>query len=219
MKLLLTSAGLKNQSIVKALFELVGKKPEETSLVFIPTAANVEAGDKGWLIDDLIHCKEQNFKSIEITDIAAVGSDIWLPSLEQADVIFFGGGNPNYLMEQINTSGLAEKLPQLLETRVYAGISAGSMVTSPDMSLRISQMLYDEDWDRSTAMTGLNYVDFHVMPHLNSEYFTKITKENIDTALKGITEKAYALDDQSALKIIDGHVEVVSEGEWASWNI
>ena len=46
MKLLLTSGGLTNKSIVKALFDLVGKKPEDTSLVFIPTASNVEMEDK-----------------------------------------------------------------------------------------------------------------------------------------------------------------------------
>ena len=53
MKLLLTSGGITNKSIADALFELVGKKPEDTALVFIPTAANVETGDKSWFINDL----------------------------------------------------------------------------------------------------------------------------------------------------------------------
>ena len=46
MKLLLTSAGLSNDSIANALFDLVGKKPEETTIVVIPTASNLEGGDK-----------------------------------------------------------------------------------------------------------------------------------------------------------------------------
>jgi peptidase E len=89
MKLLLTSNGLSNHSIAESLFELVGKTPEETTIVFIPTASNIEIGDKCWFINDLINLKKYNFHSIEITDISAVGEEIWRPSLERADVLFF----------------------------------------------------------------------------------------------------------------------------------
>ncbi len=93
MKLLLTSGGITNKSIANALFELVDKKPENTSLVFIPTASNVERGDKNWLINDLINLKNLNLKEIEIADISATEEKIWRPKLEQADVLFFEGGN------------------------------------------------------------------------------------------------------------------------------
>ena len=89
MKLLLTSAGISNESIAKALFDLVGKKPQETSLVFIPTASNIENGDKGWLIDDLTNLRKQNFKSIEIADISAIDKIIWRPRLKSADILYF----------------------------------------------------------------------------------------------------------------------------------
>ena len=89
MKLLLTSGGITNKSIADALFDLVGKKPEDTSVVFIPTAANIDKGDKTWLIDDLINLKRQNFKSIDIADISAVEQKIWRPKLEEADILFF----------------------------------------------------------------------------------------------------------------------------------
>jgi len=81
MKLLLTSGGITNKSIAKALFDLVGKKPKDTALVFIPTASNIEKGDKDWLINDLINLKNQNFKSISITDISAVPENIWRPQI------------------------------------------------------------------------------------------------------------------------------------------
>src|SRR3989338_1059346 len=84
MKLLLTSGGITNTSIASALFDLVGKKPEDTSLVFIPTAANAEKGDKEWFIDDLVNLKKQNFKSIDIADISAVDEKIWRPKFEEA---------------------------------------------------------------------------------------------------------------------------------------
>ena len=104
MKLLLTSAGITNPSIAKALFELVGKKPEDTSLVFIPTASNLETGDKTWVADDLRNLKKQNFKAIDIVDISAVEKSVWLPKMEAADVLFFEGGNTYHLMEWMQKS-------------------------------------------------------------------------------------------------------------------
>lgn len=218
MKLLLTSGGLANRSIVNALFDLVGKKPEDTSLVFIPTASNVEKGDKDWLIDDLVNLKNQNFKSIDIADISAVDKKIWLPKFEEADVLFFEGGNTYHLMEWINKSGLKKLLPKLLKDKVYVGVSAGSMVTNKDLLLKISQIIYEEDLDRSEDMAGLNYVDFYCLPHLNSQYFPKLREANIREAIKGITEKVYALDDQSALKVVDKKVEIISEGKYLVFN-
>ncbi len=217
MKLLLTSGGLTNKSIEKALFDLVGKKPEETSLVFIPTASNIETGDKGWFIDDLSNLKKQNFKSICIADISAVPEDIWRPQIEEADVLFFEGGNTYHLMRWINKTGLVSMLPELLKTKVYVGLSAGSMVTNPDLALRLSQIIYGDDLEEE-AMDGLNYVDFYFLPHLNSPFFPARMEEKIREVAGTLSRKIYALDDQSALKIVDGNVEVISEGKWLAVN-
>jgi dipeptidase E len=214
MKLLLTSGGIANTSIANALFGLVGKKPEETSLVFIPTASNVEVGDKTWLINDLVNLKKLNFKSIDIADISAVEEKIWRPKLEDADVLFFGGGNTYHLMEWINKSGLVSFLSKLLKDKVYVGSSAGSMVASKDLALRISQIIYEEDLDKTEDMPSLNLVDFYFLPHLNSSSFTKMREENIRDTVQGMTEKIYVMDDNSALKVIDDKVEVISEGKW-----
>lgn len=214
MKLLLTSNGLSNNSIAKALFELVGKSPEETTLVFIPTASNVVVGDKGWLINDLMNIKKQNFKSIEITDISSVDETIWKPSLERADILFFEGGDTYHLMRWLNQSGIAKLLPQLLEDKVYVGVSAGSMVTNPDLSLKLSQIVYEEDMTETQELEGLDFVDFYFLPHLNSSYFPKMRKEIIETVAQKIERTIYALDDHSALKIIDGNIEIMSEGEY-----
>lgn len=214
MKILLTSGGITNGSISKALLDLVGKEFKETSLVFIPTAANVEKGDKGWLINDLINLKKQNFKQIEIADISALNENQWLPRLNEADVIFFEGGNTYYLMEWINKSGMAKVLPELLKTKVYVGLSAGSMVTNPDLALKLSQVLYEEDLDKTEDMSGLNFVNFYFLPHLNSEYFPKVKEEYIKEAIVGMDKKVYAMDDNSALKIDGDKIEVISEGKF-----
>jgi len=219
MKLLLTSGGLTNTSIAKALFELVGKKPEETTLAFIPTAANVEEGDKGWLINNLYNIKKQNLKRIDIVDISALPKEIWLPRLETADILFFSGGNTSHLMYWLEKSGLAELMPDLLKTRVYAGISAGSIVTAPSLALSSEdKKLYYEETFGYKNEKSLRFVDFHISPHLNSPYFPKARKEFLEEIAKEIKEPIYALDDQSAIKVVDGEVEIVSEGKYFVFN-
>ncbi len=214
MKLLLTSGGITNPSIAKALFDLVGKKPEDTSLVFIPTAFNVDIGDKTWFIEGLIELKNLNFKSIDIADISAAEEKIWRPKLETADIIFFGGGSNFHLMRWIVKSGLAQMMPEFLKTKIYVGLSAGSMVASKDMVLGMSQKLYEEDLDETENIAGLGLVDFYFLPHLDSQWFPKLREDFIRKTTAGISEKIYAMDDNSALKVIDGVVEVVSEGKW-----
>ena len=219
MKLLLTSGGLTNKSISQELFELVGKKPEETTLAFIPTAANVEEGDKRWLIDDLYNIKQQNLKCIDIVDISALPKEIWLPRLEAADVLFFSGGNTSHLMYWLEKSGLDKLLPELLKTRVYVGISAGSIVTAPTLELSSNdkKLFYEETFGYRNEK-ALGFVDFHIRPHLNSPNFPNITKEGLQEIANKVKEPIYVLDDQSAVKVVDGKIEVISEGEYFVFN-
>jgi dipeptidase E len=212
MRFLLTSCGVTNPSIARALFELVGKQPAATSLAFVPTAANVEQGDKGWLIDDLVNLKRLNFKSIDVADISAIEKKLWLSKMEEADVLYFAGGKRYHLMQWAARSGLAEVLPDLLESRVYVGMSAGSMITSERLGLRFSHILYGDDLERTEDIDGLGFVDFYFLPHLNNPYFSNLKEGAIKESVKGMSETIYALDDASALKIIDREVNVVSEG-------
>ena len=218
MKLLLTSNGLSNQSIAKALFELVDKKPEETSVAFIPTAMNLSRGDKSWFINDLYNIKKQNFKFIDIVDIASLPKEVWLPRIENADILFFSGGNTSYLIYWFEKSGLKDILLELLKTKVYAGISAGSIVTNPNLSFSSKDLkdYFEENFDK-TNDNGLKLVDLFVRPHYNtSKPHTK--KEFIAELAKHTTLPVYAIDDQSALKIVDNEIEVISEGEWYKFN-
>jgi dipeptidase E len=215
MKLLLTSNGLSNPSIASALLELVGKTAESTVVSFIPTAMNVTLGDKGWFINDLSNIEKQNFKNIDIVDISALPKSIWLPRLEAADVLFFSGGNSFHLMRWLQESGLAELLPELLETRVYAGISAGSMVTNPGLvfSSPDKKIYYEENFGYSSE-EALGFVDFYTRPHFNSPYFPHATESYLREAAKGIDRTLYALDDNSALKVDGDKIDIVSEGKY-----
>lgn len=196
----------------------MGKPFEGSSITFIPTAANVEEGNKGWLVDDMNNFKKLGFSLFDIMDISAVPQKIWLPSFEKADVLVFGGGNTKYLREHIRNSGLDILLPGLLKTRVYVGISAGSMVTAQKVSLSYADILYYEKTGEFKDIDGLGYIDFEIRPHLDSYYFEKVRIPFLSEIASKSKGKFYALDDNSALKVVDGDVEVISEGKWKRFN-
>lgn len=218
MKLLLTSAGITNESLSDALLELTERPFSELNVAFIPTASNVEKGDKFWLIDDLISLKNLGFKQVDIVDISALAKDMWLSRLEEADILYFEGGNTFHLMHWIEKSGLKELLPEMLKTKVYIGVSTGSMVACKNLDLSTSERLYDEKVDENSKDEGLNFVNFLVRPHLNSPYFPKLNLENLEKMSQEFSDTFYALDDQSAIKIIDGEMEIISEGVWKKFN-
>jgi dipeptidase E len=220
MKLLLTSAGLSNQSISNALLDLSSRPFSQLKLAFIPTAANASKEfDKDWLITDLINCKNLGFEAIDIVDISAIPRDLWLPRLQEADILLFGGGNTFHLMYWIEKSGLKELLPEMLKTKIYVGISAGSMAAGKNLRLSSnSKRLYSEEIGEYTKDEGLGFVDFLVRPHLNSPHFPNINLENMEKIAKELPETFYVIDDNTAVKVVDGEVEVISEGEWKKFN-
>lgn len=218
MKLLLTSNGIANKSLENALRVLIGNPFNKTHLAFIPTAANVEKGDKGWLIDDLSRCKNLGFASIDIVDISSIPEKIWGPRLDKADVFLFGGGNTFHLMYWLNKSGLADLLKRKFKDKIYVGISAGSMVTSKRILLSQSEKLYYEDLKGNQNEKGLGFVDFQIRPHLNNSYFPNVRKEILEKQAKEISEPIYAIDDETALIVVDNKVEVVGKGKYLIFN-
>ena len=218
MKLLLTSSGVKNILIEHALLQLLGKPFRKSHITFIPTAANVEKGDKTWLVNDMHNLLKLGFLTFDVMDISAVQKDIWLPSLEKADVLVFGGGNVEYLLTWLDKSGLKQLLPTLLKTKVYMGISAGSMVTAKNVSLSKAGMLYYEQTGKFENAKGLGFVDFEIRPHLNSKWFPNVRVGYLEKLARQTPTQFYAIDDTTAIKVEDGKISVVSEGKWKKFN-
>lgn len=216
MKLLLTSNGFSNKSISDALLDLAGKPFSQLKLVFIPTAANIEDEDKQWLIEDLENCRKLCFKEIDIVDIDALPAEVSKKRIEKADVIMFGGGDCFYLRDWIWKTGLREYLPELLKTRVYVGISSGSMVTNPTLNFHDLRELFFGYWKDNAPKNeeALGFVDFLVRPHLNSAGFPNMNVGYLKKQANEYKYSLYALDDQSAVKVNGDKIEVVSEGEW-----
>lgn len=227
MKLLLTSGGITNISIADAFIDLAGKDAKDIKVAFIPTAGLILANNKDWLIDDMYNIKKLGCY-VDIVDLAQLKKDEWLPRVELCDVIFVGGGNGFYLSYCMQKSGFMDELPRLLETRVYCGISAGSMIAGQSFvmtsaALDKPEAFIDEDYDdlgpvgRSDGK-ALQLVNLVFRSHLNSPKFPKLRKDFIAERAQKIPEPVYALDDDSALKIFDDKIAVISEGEWLVFN-
>lgn len=212
MKLLLTSAGVSNTSIHNALVDLLGKPIAESTALFIPTAAYdvpegpVEAwrqirawSDLGW----------KTFGVLELTSLPSVQQEHWLPTLQTTDALLVGGGESFYLCYWIWQSGLAPIVSSLPQDTVYAGASAGSMLVTAT---------FGEKYDGVNPPTGsdkaLGLVDFTLHPHLDAENMPETSLARLEQWAAEVAVPAYLIDDQTALKVIDGAVEVISEGHW-----
>jgi dipeptidase E len=216
MKFLLTSAGIKNNSIRNALIDLLGKPIAESSALCIPTASYAMPGGAAmaWRLICGVEATplcELGWKSLgvlELTALPSIKEEQWIPMVQEIDVLLVGGGDPMYLRYWMQQSGLADLLPSLRET-VYVGVSAGSMVMTPKVG---------EDFVRWNPPTGrdraLGLVDFSLFPHLEREDMPDTSLANIEKWAAGLSVPAYAIDDQTAIKVIDGNVEVISEGHW-----
>ena len=214
MKLLLTSAGIRNQTILKGLDELADKPLDQLKVAFIPTAANLESGDKDWLIDDLRRLSFLKFSQIDIVDISALPKEIWLTRLKEADILFVEGGNTYHLMYWFNKSGLSKILPKLLETKIYIGVSAGSIIATPSLINADFESKPLKEINEEIFHQGLKLVDFMIEPHINSIYFPDSTLEKLAKRSKKYNSPIYGIDDETAIKIDGDKIEVISNGVW-----
>ena len=217
LKLLLTSAGIKNPSIHSALVEMLDKPIAESSALCISTAsyAHPMAGPgRAWHFfsgqESETPMVELGWKSmgvLELTALPSLGQDLWVPWVKEADVLLVNGGDTLYLAYWMRESGLADLLPSL--EIVWVGLSAGSMVMTP----RIGQ-----DFVIWTPPSGgddaLGVVDFSIFPHLDHPSLPSNTMANAEKWAAGLGNPAYAIDDETAFKVVNGEVEVVSEGNW-----
>lgn len=222
MKLLLTSGGVTNESIRAALIGLLGKPLAECRALFVPTAqwgqpacspesvftsiAEGSPDDPG-----LCGLGWESVGVLELTALPTIAKKRWVQWVRDADVFLVDGGDAAYLCHWMRESGLADLLPSLPDT-VWVGVSAGSMVMTP----RIGREFLDWKPDGSDETLGL--VDFSIFPHLNYPGWSHNTTEAARRWATKIPGPAYAIDDQTAISVVDGTVDVISNGHWERLN-
>ena len=216
MKFLLTDAGIRNASINKALVDLLGKPIAECNALCIPTAGyghpDVSPVAAWQFISgrDDSPMTELGWKSVgvlELTALPSIDKERWVSWVRQTDVLLVNGGETSYLAYWMRQSGLADLLPSL--HAVYVGLSAGSLVMCPNIAERFVH------WKSPTGgdeMLGL--VDFEMFPHMDNEMLPDFSMADAEKWAAALRVPGYVMDDETAIKWVDGAVEVVSEGHW-----
>ena len=216
--MLLTSAGIRNPSIHAALVDLLGKPIAECNALCIPTASHghPQGPLRAWQFisgapETTCPMIELGWKSVgvlELTALPSLSKDLWVSWVQEADVLLVNGGDTLYLTHWMRQSGLADLLPSL--HAVYVGLSAGSVMMGPNVADRFV------DWSvlpiGSVQMLGR--VDFEMFPHVDNPDLPTFSMADAEKWAAGLSGPGYAMDDETALKVVDGNVEVVSEGHW-----
>jgi dipeptidase E len=238
VKLLLTSSGISNASILDALVELLGKPIAESNALVVPTAIHPFSSGpvmaarliRGEVRTPLTDLGWGSLGVLELTALPSISKEVWVPTVQSADALLFWGGDPLYLSFWMQESGLADLLPWLTES-VYVGTSAGAMAsastfgetyTEPRSSsgtpLTSEDMVFDTP-DGKVSRTfvtaaGAGLVDFALIPHLDNADHPDASAANAEVWAAKLGVPTYAIDDHTAIKVSGGVVDVVSEGTW-----
>ncbi|MDX6263507.1 MAG: dipeptidase [Kribbellaceae bacterium] len=236
MRALLTSSGIKNDSIREALVDLLGKPIAESNALFIPTAIYPFPGGAkmAWRAmsgNGLCGLGWKSLGILELSVLPSIEEEAWVPTVRGADALLFWGGDPMFLANWMRRSGLTDLLPTLRPESVYVGVSAGAMAatstfvetyTEPprgtDNPLKTEPIVFktpDGDVDRLLVTgQGAGLVDFAVIPHYNHPDHPDASPSNAELWASHVPAPTYAIDDNSAIKVTEHSVEVVSEGHW-----
>ncbi|HEX7001466.1 MAG TPA: Type 1 glutamine amidotransferase-like domain-containing protein [Trueperaceae bacterium] len=217
MKMLLSSAGAKNPSIHAALVDLLPKPIAECDALAIPTAGYGHPWVKptgayrfltGQSTTPMVELGWKSIGVLELTALPSIAADRWMPWVHDADVLLVNGGDALYLAHWMRESGLADMLPSLGD-KVWFGLSGGSMVMAP----RIGEEFVG--WQQpGGGDAALGIVDFAIFPHLDHPELPTNTLTAAEKWAAKLDVPAYAVDDDTAFKVVDGEVEVISEGTW-----
>jgi dipeptidase E len=219
MKYLLTSAGIKNGRIRNALLDLLGKPIADCNALCIPTAGyghpmGSPAGAWRFITGNESRCPMcglgwKSMGVLELTALPSIGKERWINWVRSADALLANGGDAVYLAHWMRQSGLAELLPTLDKT-IWVGLSAGSMVMSPRVG--------EEFVETKPSITGddkaLGVVDFAIFPHVDHPDLPENTMAAAEQWAAKIDVPGYAIDDETAIQVANGTVQIVSEGHW-----
>jgi dipeptidase E len=239
MRALLTSAGIKNSSIHEALVDLLGKPIAESDALFIPTAIYPFPGGpymasramSGKATAPLCDLGWKSLGILELTALPNIEEAAWVPTVRDADALLVWGGDPLFLANWMRRSGLTDLLSTLRSEAVYVGVSAGSIAatstfvetyTEPprgnDGPLKSEDVVFatpQGDVDRILVTgQGAGLVDFAVIPHLEHPDHPDASLSNAEKWAARIPAPTYAIDDETAIRVVDGAAQVVSEGQW-----
>ena len=173
--MILTSSLYESIELVKKFLD---KNTESKKILFIPTAANVEEYKK------YMHLTQKAFEDfgykVENFDVSIFSEEIAKEKLSEAKIVFISGGNTFYLLQELKRKNLIPYLKERIENGLlYIGESAGSVIAAPD----IEYASIVDDKTLATELddyTGLNLVDFYIVPHFEEEPFVESSRKTVE---------------------------------------
>jgi len=218
MDLLLTASGLRNETLREALRDMLGKPFEAANVVFVPTASVAEAGDHGWLVEDMSRLHGLGWREFDVLELNGLPRRMVLDRLLHADVIYVEGGNHYHLARSITGNDLADGILAALESRVYVGVSAGSMIFSRNLTEHSADVIGDtadlHALGATTVQPPFGLFDWYLKPHLHSPHFPERDEAWADRIVARADFPIYFIDDETAVRVQDDKTTVVSEGRW-----
>jgi len=218
VKLLLTSSGLRNDTLRDALRDLVGKPFRSANIVYVPTASTAEPGDNGWFVEALNRLYCVGWREFDILELNGLPRQLVLDRLLHADVIYVEGGSHYHIARSLTGNGLAEGFLEALESRVYVGMSAGSMIFSRNLTEHSADVIGDAAdlhvLGATTVRPPLGLFDWYLKPHLYSPGFPERDDAWADRIAARADFPIYFIDDETAIRVNNDKVDVISEGRW-----
>ena len=173
--MILTSSLYESIELVK---NFLNKNTESKKILFIPTATNVDEYKK------YIHLTQKVFEDfgyeVENFDVSVFSEEIAKEKLSEAKTVFISGGNTFYLLQELKRKNLTSYLKERIENGLlYIGESAGSVIATPN----IEYASIVDDKTLATELddyTGLNLVDFYIVPHFEEEPFVESSRNTVE---------------------------------------
>jgi dipeptidase E len=106
----------------------------------------------------------------------------------------------------------------LLDT-VYVGVSSGSMVLTPSFGTPYDDWFCREPPAPANNLPvaddhALGLVPFSIFPHVDIERSPQNSMPNAELWASWRSNPTYAIDDETAIRVVDGKIDVISEGHW-----
>jgi dipeptidase E len=237
LKLLLTSSGISNRTIENALVDLLGKPVAESKALLVPTGIYPFRGGPyyawspigGPSAPRMCHLGWKAVGLLELTALTSIVRENWVSAVEETDAILVWGGDPMFLAYWMAESGLTDLLPSLSNNLVYVGVSAGSIATASTFAEAYTALpgaagrpltseeivLPDGDIKRTLVTArGMGLTEFAIIPHFENKNHPDASLANAEQWAAKLPVPVYAIDDQTAIKVDNGVVDIVSEGQW-----
>lgn len=182
--------------VLEKIALLLPRKASEYNVIFIPTAAKPYLLSP-WMEKDRRELVRLGFAVTNLELDTATAEEV-SAAVHAADIIFVGGGNTFYLLEEVKRTGFDTAVKEAMaEGKIYIGSSAGSVLAAPDISY---VELFD---DRKKAvlsdMRGIGLVNFSILPHIGNPNYSKLHTR----VLNDYRDSSYQLvplrDDQFAI--------------------